>query len=159
MRSANPVPIVWTTHRLKPEQIAKVDSIFHQILWLDMIEVHMLTQRVNERLGLVVTPKHRSAIRKHLERLRGDGSSSAAEGVKEAVEEAPKLLELKLVSFDAKSKIKVIKEVRSIAGLGLKEAKELVESAPKVLMKDLKAEQAEELQKKLQEAGATVELS
>jgi ribosomal protein L7/L12 len=43
-----------------------------------------------------------------------------------------------LIGFDAKAKIKVIKEIRAISGLGLKEAKELVEAAPKIFAKDLK---------------------
>ena len=68
------------------------------------------------------------------------------------------MFDLKLVGFDAKAKIKVIKEVRAIAGLGLKEAKELVEGAPKVVKKDIKKEEAEELQKKLEEVGATIEV-
>ena len=55
-------------------------------------------------------------------------------------------------------KINVIKEVRTITGLGLKEAKELVESAPKVVKEAAKKEEAEEMKKKLEEAGATVEL-
>ncbi len=55
-------------------------------------------------------------------------------------------------------KINVIKEVRTITGLGLKEAKELVESAPKVVKEGVKKDEAEELKKKLEEAGATVEL-
>jgi len=55
-------------------------------------------------------------------------------------------------------KINVIKEVRTITGLGLKEAKDLVESAPKSLKEGVKKEEAEEIKKKLEEAGATVEL-
>lgn len=55
-------------------------------------------------------------------------------------------------------KINVIKEVRTITGLGLKEAKDLVESAPKPLKEGVKKEEAEEIKKKLEEAGATVEL-
>lgn len=55
-------------------------------------------------------------------------------------------------------KINVIKEVRAITGLGLKEAKELVEGAPKEVKADVPKEEAEELKKKLEAAGATVEL-
>ena len=55
-------------------------------------------------------------------------------------------------------KINVIKEVRTITGLGLKEAKELVESAPKPVKEAAKKEEAEEIKKKLEEAGASVEL-
>ncbi len=56
------------------------------------------------------------------------------------------------------NKIAVIKEVRGITGLGLKEAKDLVEGAPKPLKEGVSKEEAEELKKKLEEAGATVEL-
>ena len=62
-----------------------------------------------------------------------------------------------LAAFGEK-KINVIKEVRTITGLGLKEAKELVESAPKAVKEGVKKDEAEELKKKLEEAGATVEL-
>jgi large subunit ribosomal protein L7/L12 len=62
-----------------------------------------------------------------------------------------------LASFGEK-KINVIKEVRAITGLGLKEAKELVESAPKAIKEGAKKDEAEEIKKKLEEAGATVEL-
>jgi len=55
-------------------------------------------------------------------------------------------------------KINVIKEVRAITGLGLKEAKELVESAPTMVKESLKKEEAEEIKKKLEEVGASVEL-
>lgn len=55
-------------------------------------------------------------------------------------------------------KINVIKEVRAITELGLKEAKELVESVPKPLKEDVKKEEAEDLKKRLEAAGATVEL-
>jgi large subunit ribosomal protein L7/L12 len=55
-------------------------------------------------------------------------------------------------------KINVIKEVRAITALGLKEAKELVESAPKPVKEGVKKEEAEELKKKLEEAGASAEL-
>ena len=55
-------------------------------------------------------------------------------------------------------KINVIKEVRAITALGLKEAKDLVEAAPKVVKEAVSKEEADELKKKLEEAGATVEL-
>ncbi len=55
-------------------------------------------------------------------------------------------------------KIQVIKAVREITGLGLKEAKELVESAPKPVKEQIGKEESEELKKKLEDAGATVEL-
>lgn len=165
--STSPPPIQWTTHLLTAEQVAKVDKIFHKMLWLDMVEIHLLTELVNERLGVHMTPKQRAMLHREMEAYEmkqyGKGSSSSgADGAgQDAVAEQPavaKLVELKLTGFDEKAKIKVIKEVRAIAGLGLKDAKELVEAAPKVIKKDLKREDAEELQKKLQEAGAQVEI-
>ena len=62
-----------------------------------------------------------------------------------------------LTSFGEK-KINVIKEVRAITRLGLKEAKDLVESAPKEIKEGVKKDEAEEIKKKLEDAGATVEL-
>ena len=55
-------------------------------------------------------------------------------------------------------KIQVIKEVRTITGLGLKDAKDLVEAAPKPIMEGVKKEEAEEIKKKVEEAGGTVEV-
>lgn len=55
-------------------------------------------------------------------------------------------------------KIQVIKEVRTITGLGLKDAKDLVEAAPKAIKEGVKKEEAEEIQKKLEEVGGTVEV-
>jgi large subunit ribosomal protein L7/L12 len=90
----------------------------------------------------------------------GGGGSGDGDGGAPAVEEVivKTIFDLKLVSFDAKAKIKVIKEVRAIAGLGLKEAKELVEAAPKIFQKGLKQERAEELKALLEAAGAEVEI-
>ena len=64
---------------------------------------------------------------------------------------------VKLTAIGEK-KINVIKEVRSITGLGLKEAKDLVEGAPKPVKEDVAKEEAEEIKGKLEEAGASVEL-
>lgn len=66
--------------------------------------------------------------------------------------------DVELESFDAATKIKLIKEVRGILGLGLKEAKETVESAPSWLSKDLKKEEAEALKEKLEAQGGKVRL-
>lgn len=63
-----------------------------------------------------------------------------------------------ILAAAGEKKINVIKEVRTITGLGLKEAKDLVEGAPKPVKEGVKKDEAEELKKKLEEAGATVEL-
>ena len=60
--------------------------------------------------------------------------------------------------YESKKKINVIKEVRAITGLGLKEAKDFVEGAPGTVKEDLSKDEAEEIKSKLEEAGATVEL-
>ena len=67
--------------------------------------------------------------------------------------------DLELVKFEASGKIKVIKEIRGIFGLGLKEAKELVESAPVWLKKEVAKEEAEELKEKLAGVGAEIRLA
>jgi len=74
----------------------------------------------------------------------------AAEAVEEKTE-----FDVELTSFGAQ-KIKVIKVVREITGLGLKEAKEAVEGAPKVLKEAVSKEEAEQIKAKLEEVGATV---
>jgi large subunit ribosomal protein L7/L12 len=63
-----------------------------------------------------------------------------------------------ILSAAGDKKINVIKEVRAITALGLKEAKELVESAPKPVKEGVNKDEAEELKKKLEEAGASVEI-
>ena len=63
-----------------------------------------------------------------------------------------------LASVPADKKIAVLKEVRAITGLGLKEAKDLVDGAPKAIKEGVKKEEAEEIKKKLEAAGATIEL-
>jgi len=114
-------------------------------------EVNMVGELLSEKLGIPIPDFSAPAAVAVEEDVDGEGES--------AVVEEKTLFDLKLMGFDAKAKIKVIKEVRAIAGLGLKEAKELVEGAPKVIKKDIKKEEAEELQKKLEEVGATIEVS
>ena len=80
-----------------------------------------------------------------------DGGKSEA-----AVEEKTEF-DVILTSFGEK-KINVIKEVRTITGLGLKEAKEAVEAAPKAIKEGVSKEEAEEVKKKLEEAGASAEI-
>jgi large subunit ribosomal protein L7/L12 len=82
----------------------------------------------------------------------GGGAAPAAE-----VEEAKSTFDVHLKTAGEK-KIQVIKVVRSATGLGLKEAKDLVEAAPKLVKEGLSKEDAEKLKKELEEQGATVEL-
>ncbi len=84
------------------------------------------------------------------------GAMPAAGGAAEAAEEKTEF-DVELTSAGAQ-KINVIKAVREITGLGLKEAKDLVDAAPKVVKEKIAKAQAEEIKKKLEEAGASVEL-
>lgn len=63
-----------------------------------------------------------------------------------------------ILTSSGEKKIQVIKEVRSITSLGLKDAKDLVEAAPKAIKEGIKKEEAEEIQKRIEEVGGTVEI-
>ncbi len=129
----------------------RVDRIFDKILQLDTIEVHLLTELINEKMGISpMTAAQRAA-------LSQGGASGSKAATAEPVEEK-KTFDVKLTGFDASSKIKVIKEIRAITGVGLKEAKEMVEGVPKVVKKDIKMEDAEEIKSKLEASGATIEI-
>lgn len=90
-------------------------------------------------------------------------SAAAAVAVAAAPAAAAEAVEEKtefdvILTGDGGKKIQVIKEVRAITGLGLTEAKTLVESAPKALKEGINKAEAEEIKKKIEEAGGTVEL-
>ncbi len=84
-------------------------------------------------------------------------AAAAAAGGGEAAAEEKDEFDVILTSFGEK-KINVIKEVRAITGLGLKEAKDLVDGVPKAVKEGAPKDEAEEIKKKLEEAGASVEL-
>jgi large subunit ribosomal protein L7/L12 len=83
----------------------------------------------------------------------GGGGAAAAEKPAEKTE-----FTVVLASFDAAKKINVIKIVRELTGLGLKEAKDLVEGAPKPVKENIAKDEAEKIKKQLEEGGAKVEL-
>jgi len=141
-------------HNYETQVSPKVEKVFDKILDLDMFEIHLVTELVAEKLGMNVDVS--AAAGGGGGGLGGSKSGDAS--AEEAQTEEKTAFDLKLVSFDAKAKIKVIKEVRSIAGLGLKEAKELVEGAPKTVMKEIKMDEAEEIKAKLEALGAVVEI-
>ena len=85
-------------------------------------------------------------------------AAPAAAGAAAPAAEEKTEFDVVLAGFDAAAKIKVIKAVREITGLGLAEAKGLVEGAPKALKEGVSKDEAEELKKKLEEVGAKVEL-
>ena len=80
----------------------------------------------------------------------GDEGDAAAEEKDE--------FDIEIAGFDSSKKIAIIKEVRSITGLGLKEAKDMVEGAPTIVKEAATKTDAEEIKKKLEEAGAEVKL-
>ena len=136
-------------------QHAKSEKLFQRITAkCSKEDVTLLAHAIQQQLGRTYRPSefYYSGL--------GGGRKGGAAG--EAAAEAPKeektSFDLQLVGFDAKAKIKIIKEVRTIAGLGLKEAKEMVEGAPKIISKGLKKEQADEMKARLEELGAQMKL-
>jgi large subunit ribosomal protein L7/L12 len=128
-----------------------IHDLAHQIVNLTLLELKELTNKIADHFGFDDDVMAAS--------YGGGAAQSAAAPAQQEEEKVEKtIFDLKLLGFDAKAKIKVIKEIRSIAGLGLKEAKELVESAPKVFQKDLKQDKAEELKAQLEAVGAQVEI-
>ncbi|ETP41798.1 ribosomal protein L7/L12 [Phytophthora nicotianae P10297] len=127
----------------------KVQTVLDQILDLNMVEIAELSHAIQTKFGIA-----ESAFQVGM----GGGAAGGAAPAAEEAKEEKTAFDVKLASFDAKSKIKVIKEVRAITGLGLKEAKELVEGAPSILKKDVKKEDADALIEQLKAVGAVVEL-
>lgn len=127
-----------------------IQELAERIVRLNMLEVKELVDRISEHFG----------IDDDDDGMDFAGSGGVEGGQEEAkVEEERTAFDLKLTGFDAKSKIKVIKEVRAITSLGLKDAKALVEGAPTTVKTNIKMEEAEELKAKLEAVGATVEIA
>lgn len=112
-----------------------------------------------------LTIKEASELAEHLEEEYGIKPASAAVAVAGPAAGGDGAAEEEQTEFDVVlkgiggNKIAVIKEVRSITGLGLKEAKEMVDSAPNAIKEGVSREEAEDVKTKLEEAGAEVELS
>jgi len=111
---------------------------------LPVIEIAGLVKELEEKWGVSAAPVAVAGV--------GGGAAPAAAEVEEQTE-----FDVILADAGAK-KIQVIKAVREITSLGLKEAKELVEGAPKPIREGVSKEEAEETKKKLEEAGAKVEV-
>eukprot|EP00560_Eucampia_antarctica_P006010 CAMPEP_0197824414 /NCGR_PEP_ID=MMETSP1437-20131217/1664_1 /TAXON_ID=49252 ORGANISM="Eucampia antarctica, Strain CCMP1452" /NCGR_SAMPLE_ID=MMETSP1437 /ASSEMBLY_ACC=CAM_ASM_001096 /LENGTH=266 /DNA_ID=CAMNT_0043424033 /DNA_START=228 /DNA_END=1028 /DNA_ORIENTATION=+ len=148
--SSSPTTATTTTVETT-EMSPRVKEIFQKVLQLDFVEIHLLGELVYDKMGMSISDAMRQAS-------VGGGSAAGASAKEETKEEVKTAFDLKLTGWDAKSKIKVIKEVRSITGLGLRDAKAMVEGFPNVVKKDIKMEEAEELKKKLESIGATVEI-
>ena len=119
----------------------KVLNLVEEVKTLTVLELNDLVKALEEEFGVSAAAM---------------AVAAPAGGAAAAVEEKTGF-DVVLVSF-GDAKMNVIKAVKDICGLGLKEAKELVESAPKALKEGVAKAEAEELQKKLEEAGAKVEL-
>ena len=129
----------------------KLGVLIDKILDLDIIEMNQLLNRLQSRLGITD---------EMIQRRRTAGGAPAGGG-EAAAEEAvveKSAFDIKLTGYDPKSKIKIIKEVRAATGLGLKEAKDLVESAPVVVKEGLTKDEAEALNTLLTGLGGTVEV-
>ena len=120
------------------------DQVIEFISNMSVLEMSDLVKEMEEKFGV-------SAAAAAVAAPAAAGGDAAA-----PVEEKTEF-DVILTSIGEK-KINVIKEVRAITGLGLKEAKEAVESAPKAVKEGVPKEEAEEIKKKLEEAGASVEI-
>jgi large subunit ribosomal protein L7/L12 len=122
--------------------MANLDQIVNDLSSLTVMEAAELSKLLEEKWGVSAAAPAAAA------------AGPAAAG--EVAEEKTEFDVILTVAGD--KKINVIKEVRAITALGLKEAKELVESAPKAVKEGVNKDEAEELRKKLEEAGASVEI-
>jgi len=132
----------------------KVMEMCDRILELNVLEMSQLLFRLQTRLGISDA---------QLTTGGGGGgaapSSSTTVAAPAAAVEPPKdAFDIKLGAVDAKVKIKVIKEIRVITGLGLAESKALVEKAPCVIKQGVKKDEADKIKKMLVDAGATVDV-
>lgn len=138
---------------------AKVAAIADQVCELTLIEVSELCDVLSERLGLGdMSGMMFAGGGMPMQAAAAPAGAGGGDAAAVAPAEEKTSFTIKLESFDAAQKIKVIKEVRGVTDLGLKEAKELVEGAPAVLKKDVKKEEAEEIKAKLAAVGAVVAL-
>jgi len=131
--------------RYKMADITK-DQVVDFIANMSVLEMSELVKEMEEKFGVSAAAAAAAVA-----------APAAGGGESEAAAEEKTEFDVILTSFGEK-KINVIKEVRSITGLGLKEAKEAVESAPKAIKEGVSKEEAEEVKKKLEEAGASAEI-
>ena len=131
-----------------PEQLTKrVEEALKLTEEMNALELASYAQAMRDKFGITATPVAVAA----------GPAGGAAGGAAAAAAEEQTAFDVILAAAGA-NKIQVIKEIRTITNLGLKEAKELVESAPKPVKTGAKKEEAEEIKKKLEAAGATVQL-
>jgi len=120
------------------------DDVLEWVRNSSMLELSELVKAIEEEFGVTAAAPVAMA-----------GMMPAGGG--EAAEEEQTEFDVHLTGF-GQQKIQVIRVVREITGLGLKEAKELVDNAPKPLKEEISREEADELKKRIEEAGGTVEI-
>jgi large subunit ribosomal protein L7/L12 len=123
--------------------MADINSLVEQLSALTVLEASELSKALEEKWGVSAAAPVAAAAA---------GPAAAAPAVEEQTEFDV------ILTGDGGNKIAVIKEVRAITALGLTEAKALVEAAPKAVKEGVNKAEAEEVKKKLEAAGATVEL-
>ncbi|CAI5983641.1 unnamed protein product [Closterium sp. NIES-65] len=136
----------------------RVGKLADQILGLTLLEMSELTAVIRKRLGMPANAGM-GGMPMGMMMMPGGaapGGGGGGEAAPAAAVEEKTAFDVKLEGFDAAAKLKVIKEVRSIAGLGLKEAKEFVEKAPVVVKAGVSKEDAAAIAEKLKAVGATV---
>jgi len=125
--------------------MADINAIAEQIQGLTLLEASQLVKLLEERLGVSVAAAAVAAA-------PAAGGAAAAAPVEEKTEFAV------VLTAAGANKINVIKAVREVTSLGLKEAKDLVDGAPKTIKEGINKEEAEAIKKKFTDAGATVEV-
>jgi large subunit ribosomal protein L7/L12 len=136
----------------------RVKELYFSLIELSKEDLHHIASYTMKQIGM--------DMEKEMERqktwMTNNNNKTVVATESVVVEAAPvevkTSFDIKLTGFDAAAKIKVIKEIRAMTGLGLKEAKELVEGVPKLIKKGIKLEEAESLAAKLKEVGATIEI-
>ena len=123
-----------------------VDDILDAIKELSIIEAAELSKKIEDEFGIQAAAPMGVGV------ATGGGAAAPAEEVEEQTE-----FDVVLAAIGDK-KIQVIKEVRALTSLALKEAKDLVDSAPKPVLERVPKEQADAAKEKLESAGATVEV-
>lgn len=124
---------------------AATDNILEQLKTLTLLEAAELVKQIEEAFGVSAAAPVGGMM------MAAPGAAAPAEAVEEKTE-----FDVVLEEVPADKKIAVLKVVRSITGLGLKEAKDLVESAPKAVKEATGKDDAEAVKKQLEEAGAKV---
>ncbi|MBE9158759.1 50S ribosomal protein L7/L12 [Nodosilinea sp. LEGE 06152] len=130
---------------------AKTDEILEQLKSLSLLEASELVKQIEEAFGVDASASAGGGMMMMAPGMMGGGGAAAAEPEEEKTE-----FDVVLEEVPADKKIAVLKVVRSLTGLGLKEAKEMVEAAPKAVKEAVTKEDAEDAKKQLEEAGGKV---